>query len=84
MGVFMGCLLYVNFKFYLLQFSKKYGSVFTVYLGSEKVVVLAGYKTVKQALLDHADKFGERHILRVADDMDQQHGKTQHCNVNIT
>ena len=85
MGVFMGCLLYVNFTFYLLQlqFSKKYGSVFTVYLGPEKVVVLAGYKTVKQALLDHADEFGGRHISRIADDRCQQHGKTRHCNVNI-
>ena len=76
MGVFMGCLLYVNFKFYLLQFSKKYGSVFTVYLGSEKVVVLAGYKTVKQALLDHADEFGGRQVPRAVVDMNLQHGKT--------
>ena len=76
MGVFMGCLLYVNFKFYLLQFSKKYGSVFTVYLGSEKVVVLAGYKTVKQALLDLADEFGGRHVSCAVVDMNLQHGKT--------
>ncbi|XP_040921000.1 cytochrome P450 2K1-like [Toxotes jaculatrix] len=34
----------------LLKLSKKYGSVFTVYFGTQKVVVLAGYKTVKEAL----------------------------------
>uniref|UniRef100_UPI0009B49FB6 cytochrome P450 2K4-like n=1 Tax=Monopterus albus TaxID=43700 RepID=UPI0009B49FB6 len=46
----------------LLQLSKKYGSVFTVYLGQKKVVVLAGYKTVKEALVNHAEEFGERDL----------------------
>nr|XP_040046634.1 cytochrome P450 2K1-like isoform X3 [Gasterosteus aculeatus aculeatus] len=44
----------------LVDLSKKYGSVFTVHLGPQKVVVLAGYKTVKQALVNHAVEFGER------------------------
>ncbi|XP_033503983.2 cytochrome P450 2K1-like isoform X3 [Epinephelus lanceolatus] len=44
----------------LLKLSKNYGSVFTIYLGPKKVVVLAGYKTVKEALVDYADEFGER------------------------
>uniref|UniRef100_A0A673CEZ4 Uncharacterized protein n=1 Tax=Sphaeramia orbicularis TaxID=375764 RepID=A0A673CEZ4_9TELE len=44
----------------LLLLSKKYGPVFTVWLGPKKVVVLAGYKTVKEALVNHADTFGER------------------------
>ena len=85
MVVFMGCLPYFIFTFYLLQlqFSKKYGSVFTVYFGPEKAVVLAGYKTVKQALVDHAEEFGGRYVSRVADDINQQHGNTQHCNLNI-
>uniref|UniRef100_A0A8C4ZXA7 Cytochrome P450 2K1-like n=1 Tax=Gadus morhua TaxID=8049 RepID=A0A8C4ZXA7_GADMO len=76
MVVFMGCLLYFIFTFYLLQlqFSKKYGSVFTVYFGPKKAVVLAGYKTVKQALVDHAEEFGGRYVSRVADDINQQHG----------
>ncbi|XP_058468530.1 cytochrome P450 2K4-like [Solea solea] len=43
-----------------LELSKKYGPVFTVYLGSNKVVVLAGYKAVKEALVNKADEFGER------------------------
>uniref|UniRef100_A0AAZ3PYG5 Uncharacterized protein n=1 Tax=Oncorhynchus tshawytscha TaxID=74940 RepID=A0AAZ3PYG5_ONCTS len=42
-----------NFLFYVLQLSKKYGSVFTVHFGPTKVVILAGYKTVKQALVNH-------------------------------
>uniref|UniRef100_A0A3P8NT18 Cytochrome P450 2K1-like n=1 Tax=Astatotilapia calliptera TaxID=8154 RepID=A0A3P8NT18_ASTCA len=44
----------------LLELSKKYGSVFTVYLGTKKVVVLSGYKTVKEALVDYDDVFGDR------------------------
>uniref|UniRef100_A0A4W6F7Y6 Uncharacterized protein n=1 Tax=Lates calcarifer TaxID=8187 RepID=A0A4W6F7Y6_LATCA len=39
----------------LLEFSKKYGPVFTVYLGPKKVVVLAGYKTVKEALVKYSE-----------------------------
>uniref|UniRef100_A0A673CCA6 Cytochrome P450 2K1-like n=1 Tax=Sphaeramia orbicularis TaxID=375764 RepID=A0A673CCA6_9TELE len=38
---------------------KKYGSVFTIYMGPKKMVVLAGYKTVKEALVNYADEFGE-------------------------
>ena len=44
------------FVCFFYQLSKKYGNVFTVYLGPKKVVVLAGYKTVKQALVNHADE----------------------------
>lgn len=34
--------------------------VFTIYLGPKKVVVLAGYKTVKDALVNYSDEFGDR------------------------
>uniref|UniRef100_A0A673CGV3 Uncharacterized protein n=1 Tax=Sphaeramia orbicularis TaxID=375764 RepID=A0A673CGV3_9TELE len=44
---------------------KKYGSVFTIYMGPKKMVVLAGYKTVKEALVNYADEFGEREELCV-------------------
>ncbi|XP_017159082.1 cytochrome P450 2K4-like [Poecilia reticulata] len=47
----------------LCELSKKYGSVFTVYFGPKKVVVLAGYRTVREALVGYADEFGEREIL---------------------
>uniref|UniRef100_A0AAQ4P4C8 Cytochrome P450, family 2, subfamily X, polypeptide 9 n=1 Tax=Gasterosteus aculeatus aculeatus TaxID=481459 RepID=A0AAQ4P4C8_GASAC len=49
--------------------SKKYGSVFTVHLGPQKVVVLAGYKTVKQALVNHAVEFGERNFSPICNDL---------------
>uniref|UniRef100_A0A673CAA5 Cytochrome P450 2K1-like n=1 Tax=Sphaeramia orbicularis TaxID=375764 RepID=A0A673CAA5_9TELE len=51
----------------LLKLSKKYGSVFTIYFGPKKVVVLAGYKTVKEALVDKADVFGERDPMKIVE-----------------
>ncbi|XP_078130938.1 cytochrome P450 2K1-like [Sander vitreus] len=58
----------------LLKLTKKYGSVFTVYLGPQKVVVLAGYKTVKEALVNYADEFGERDPMLIMQEYSQGHG----------
>uniref|UniRef100_A0A8D0CST7 Cytochrome P450 2K1-like n=1 Tax=Sander lucioperca TaxID=283035 RepID=A0A8D0CST7_SANLU len=58
----------------LLKLSKTYGSVFTVYLGPQKVVVLAGYKTVKEALVNYADEFGERDPMLIMEESNQGHG----------
>ncbi|XP_044036193.1 cytochrome P450 2K1-like [Siniperca chuatsi] len=58
----------------LCELSKKYGSVFTVYLGTNKVVVLAGYKTVKEALVSYAEEFGDRDISPIFYEMNQGHG----------
>ncbi|XP_055507622.1 cytochrome P450 2K1-like isoform X1 [Leucoraja erinacea] len=44
----------------LTELSEQYGPVFTIQLGLEKVVVLTGYKAVKEALVDQADEFAER------------------------
>ncbi|XP_040920999.1 cytochrome P450 2K1-like [Toxotes jaculatrix] len=58
----------------LLKLSKKYGSVFTVYFGPKKVVVLAGYKTVKEALVNYADEFGERDQILIMQEASQGQG----------
>ncbi|KAJ4928788.1 hypothetical protein JOQ06_004413 [Pogonophryne albipinna] len=57
-----------------LEFSKTYGSVFTVYLGSKKVVVLAGYKTVKEALVNYAEEFGDRATMQITEETGKSHG----------
>ncbi|XP_075010649.1 cytochrome P450 2H1-like [Calonectris borealis] len=44
----------------LKKLSKKYGPVFTIYIGPQKVVVLYGYDAVKEALIDQADIFSGR------------------------
>ncbi|MBN3305129.1 CP2K1 protein, partial [Amia calva] len=58
----------------LMQLSKKYGSVFTIHLGPRKVVVLAGYETVKDVLINHAEEFGDRDMLPVFYDSSEGHG----------
>uniref|UniRef100_A0A8C7NI23 Cytochrome P450 2K1-like n=1 Tax=Oncorhynchus mykiss TaxID=8022 RepID=A0A8C7NI23_ONCMY len=58
----------------LCELSKKYGSVFTVHFGPTKVVILAGYKTVNQALVNHAEEFGDRGMLPVFYDFTNGHG----------
>ncbi|KPP58331.1 Cytochrome P450 2K1-like, partial [Scleropages formosus] len=57
-----------------VQLSKKYGSVFTVHFGPKKVVVLAGFKTVKEALVNYADEFGDRDITPAFYKMTHNHG----------
>ncbi|XP_019734807.1 cytochrome P450 2K1-like [Hippocampus comes] len=58
----------------LSELAKRYGSVFSVYMGTQKVVVLAGYKAVKEALVSHAMEFGERYIQPMAYDNSRGHG----------
>lgn len=43
-----------------IQLSQKYGPVFTFHMGPKKVVVLCGSQTLKEALLDQSEEFGER------------------------
>ncbi|KAM4713323.1 LOW QUALITY PROTEIN: cytochrome P450 2K1-like [Anableps anableps] len=57
-----------------LKLSKRYGSVFTVYMGPKKAVVLTGYKTVKEAFVRYADEFGEREAPTVAKEANLHHG----------
>nr|XP_029521470.1 cytochrome P450 2K1-like [Oncorhynchus nerka] len=61
----------------LCELSKKYGSVFTVHIGPRKVVVLAGYKTVKQALVNHAEEFGDRGIDHLFSELNKGHGNVR-------
>ncbi|KAG7504852.1 cytochrome P450 2K1-like [Solea senegalensis] len=73
----LGNLLQVDLKRLdasLFDLAKKYGPVFTVYLGPKKVVVLAGYKTVKTALVNYAEEFGDREVMPVFYDFNKGHG----------
>lgn len=58
-----------------VQLSKTYGPVFTVYFGLKKVIVIAGYRTVKQALVNHAEEFGNREVTPIFYDFTKGHGK---------
>nr|QQL94715.1 cytochrome P450 2k1c [Lateolabrax maculatus] len=58
----------------LYELSKKYGPVFTFHFGPKKVVVLAGYKTIKQAMINQ-NAFSEREIFPIIKDLKLTHGK---------
>ncbi|KAM4688300.1 cytochrome P450 2C20-like isoform 2-T2 [Discoglossus pictus] len=46
---------------------KKYGPMFTIWKLTEPVVVLCGYEVVKDALVNHGEKFCARPVLPVED-----------------
>ncbi|XP_029780056.1 cytochrome P450 2S1 isoform X2 [Suricata suricatta] len=59
----------------LLRLSKKYGPVFTVYLGPwRRVVVLVGHKAVQEALGGQAEEFSGRGTLAMLDGTFDGHG----------
>nr|XP_033810048.1 cytochrome P450 2G1-like [Geotrypetes seraphini] len=56
----------------ILKLSEKYGSVFTIYLGSEPVVMLCGYEVLKEAL--NGDDFAARGSLPLLKRITGDHG----------
>lgn len=58
-----------------LQLSQKYGPVFTLYFGSERVVALHGYEALKEALIDRGDEFSARGRLPLADKLNKGMGR---------
>ncbi|XP_059238454.1 cytochrome P450 2S1 isoform X2 [Mustela nigripes] len=60
----------------LLRLSKKYGPVFTVYLGPwRRVVVLVGHKAVQEALEGQTEAFSGRGMLATLDGTFDGHGR---------
>ncbi|XP_069584352.1 cytochrome P450 2K6-like isoform X1 [Ranitomeya imitator] len=56
------------------ELSKKYGPVYTLQLGVEKVIVICGYEAVKDALVNHADEFSGRPKVVLIDELAKGHG----------
>ena len=65
------CLSFLSF----FQFSKAYGPVFTLYLGSRPIVVLHGYEAVKEALIDHGEEFSGRGNIPMSEKINNGLGK---------
>ncbi|XP_072263492.1 cytochrome P450 2K1-like [Pyxicephalus adspersus] len=57
-----------------LELAKKYGSVFSVQIGTQKMVILFGYETVKDALINHAEEFSDRPHIPIFDDIAKGYG----------
>uniref|UniRef100_A0A8C0GUY6 Cytochrome P450 n=1 Tax=Chelonoidis abingdonii TaxID=106734 RepID=A0A8C0GUY6_CHEAB len=58
----------------ILELSKKYGPVFSIQMGCQKMVVLSGYETVKEALVNQADAFAERPKVPVFEEISKGYG----------
>ncbi|XP_073800139.1 cytochrome P450 2K22 [Danio rerio] len=58
----------------LWKLSKQYGPVYTVHMGPRTVVVLSGYKAVKEALVNLSEEFGERDISPIFQDFNEGYG----------
>uniref|UniRef100_A0A8C4WJQ5 unspecific monooxygenase n=1 Tax=Gopherus evgoodei TaxID=1825980 RepID=A0A8C4WJQ5_9SAUR len=54
--------------------SEKYGSIFTIYLGSERVVVLYGYEIMKESLIGLGEEFSGRGSMPLFEKMAQEPG----------
>ncbi|XP_058039129.1 cytochrome P450 2K6-like isoform X1 [Ahaetulla prasina] len=52
----------------MIKLSKEYGPVFRLQMGCLEVVVLTGYETVKEALVNQAEAFAERPIVPTSED----------------
>ncbi|XP_043937187.1 cytochrome P450 2J6-like [Protopterus annectens] len=44
----------------LEKLAKKYGNVYSIFLGNRLIVVLSGFQAVKEALVNHAAEFSDR------------------------
>uniref|UniRef100_A0A670HV85 Uncharacterized protein n=1 Tax=Podarcis muralis TaxID=64176 RepID=A0A670HV85_PODMU len=68
--------LFLTFSSVEFQLSKQYGPVFSIQMGPRKTVVLTGYETVKEALVNHADAFADRPIVPMFQELAQGLGVT--------
>ncbi|XP_054853241.1 cytochrome P450 2K4-like [Eublepharis macularius] len=58
----------------LYKLSKQYGPVFRFQTGFQKMVVVAGYETVQEALVNQADAFAERASIPIFEEFSEGHG----------
>ncbi|XP_018426076.1 PREDICTED: cytochrome P450 2K1-like [Nanorana parkeri] len=61
---------YVTFQ----ELAEKYGSVYSLQIGPQKIVVLNGHETVKEALVNYAEEFAGRPPVPVFVDISKEHG----------
>ncbi|XP_069799548.1 cytochrome P450 2A6-like [Dendropsophus ebraccatus] len=58
----------------LMKFRNKYGSIYTIYFGHHRIVVLCGYDAIKEALIDRAEEFSGRGRQPAIDQFVDNHG----------
>ncbi|XP_062887821.1 cytochrome P450 2J2-like, partial [Mobula hypostoma] len=60
---------------FLFQLRKKYGDVVSLEFGWTNLVVLSGYKTLKEALVKKSEDFADRPSLQIYEKFLEQHGE---------
>ncbi|KAK9411051.1 cytochrome P450 2K1-like [Crotalus adamanteus] len=58
----------------MMEWSKEYGPIFRIRLGFQEMVVLTGYETVKEALVNQGDAFAERASVPFFEDVTKGFG----------
>ncbi|XP_026544424.1 cytochrome P450 2C23-like [Notechis scutatus] len=56
------------------KLSKKYGPVFTIWMGTKPMVVICGHEAVKSALVTHSEEFGGRPLVPIVDQVTKSNG----------
>ncbi|XP_007444790.1 cytochrome P450 2C55-like, partial [Python bivittatus] len=56
------------------KLTKKYGPVFTIWLGPKPMVVVCGYEAVKDALVTHSEEFGGRPSIPIINQLTKGYG----------
>ncbi|KAM4694842.1 cytochrome P450 2C29-like isoform 1-T4 [Discoglossus pictus] len=56
------------------ELSDKYGPVFSIQMGSQRMVIICGYEAVKDALVNHADEFAGRAKMPIINDISKGYG----------
>ena len=58
-----------------MEMAKTYGNVFSINLGGQRVVVLNGFKAVREALVKKAEAFAGRPHLVLTQELTEGQGK---------
>ncbi|XP_072484669.1 cytochrome P450 2C23-like isoform X2 [Notamacropus eugenii] len=74
---FIGNILQLDLKNIAASFSQlaeKYGPIYTIYIGTQRIVVLHGYNIMKEALIDQGDVFMDRGDIPIFEDLARGQG----------
>ncbi|XP_064191256.1 cytochrome P450 2U1 [Anguilla rostrata] len=66
--------VFVSPQVFLTELSKKYGSIYSLFIGNQLIVILTGYEVVKDALSNRADVFSDRPDVPVVTIMTKRKG----------
>ncbi|XP_074088637.1 cytochrome P450 2C23-like isoform X2 [Macrotis lagotis] len=56
------------------KLAEKYGPIYTLYIGTKRIVVLHGYDIMKEALIDQGETFMERGVMPIFEDVARGQG----------